>query len=157
MFCSAVMDADALDAFDARVKARYERKPTKFNKALVEWVDSSGWENKWHIRDWMVKHLPEFRIGLGKFTLVTSYSIYSWLAADVLVVFLDLWHFAKAIMMGCMEYMVAVLSIAFINETLVYLDFPIKSTSVGWLTFILFLAGGMIFNFFYYKLRGKGI
>jgi hypothetical protein len=158
MFCSGVMDADALDAFDARVKARYERKPTKFNAILVEWVDSSGWENKWHIRDWMVKHLPEFnfRIGnerIGRITLLNSYAIYSWLAADVLVVFLDLWHFAKAIMMGCMEYTIAVLSIAQVNEFLVLANFPITNVSIGWFTLILFLAGGMLFNFFYYRLR----
>lgn len=136
MFCSAVMDADALDVFGQWGEKFYNKKPTKFRKVLWEWLDSSAWENKYKVADKLVS------LGVPK-------SLATYLAKDVFVIFFDLWHFSKAILMALVEYMVADLSIGWMNSLLSgYIQL-----SVGILTFILFLIGGSLFNFFYYKLR----
>jgi hypothetical protein len=129
IFCNAVMDADALDAFGRWAEKRYNANPTKFNKILWDWVDVSGWENKYKIQDWLIKH--DYQPWVAK-----------WLAQDVLVIFLDLWHFAKAIMMICFEIPLAILIASQITIIPVWLILT-----------ILFLGGGVLFNFFYYRLR----
>lgn len=106
---------------------------------LYDWFNSDSWENKYELRTWLIK------IGVPE-------SIATWLAKDVLVVFTDGWHFSKAVMFACMEYMVARLSISDVNEFLVFIDFPFTFT-IGWYTFFLFLVGGQLFNIIYYKLR----
>lgn len=131
LFCSALMDTTNY------ISAYFKKKGYK---KLAEWTDSDSWENKWHLRDWLVeKGLPKW--------------LADWLAADVLVVFTDGWHFFKAVMMANIQYMVAVLSVAWVNSALVTINFPITHISIGWLTFVLFLVGGQIFNFFFYQLR----
>ena len=126
---NAIMDADSLDAFDRLFKKRYEKNPTKLNWILYEWVQGETWQNKYDMLTWMVnKGLP--------------YKLANWLAKDVFVVFSDLWHFAKAIMMVCFEIPIAVLlspMVPFIPLWLLLLS--------------IFLIGGVIFNLFYYNLR----
>ena len=109
-------------------------------KHLAFWCDSDSWENKYQMKEWMMKiGVPE---GLAKY-----------LSMDVFVIFTDMWHCAKAIMMVCTQYFVAILAIGFVNNGLVYVNFPITNINVAWLTFILFLLSGMTFNWFYYKMR----
>jgi hypothetical protein len=148
MFCSAVMDADALDAFGKWAEKKYNEAPLNKKdkwKIIWQWVDADSWENKYDVRDLMNAKLPKF-----SFKKITSSGIYTWLAKDVLVIFLDLWHFAKAIMMGCMEYPIAILALPSINALLVPLGFQM---SLWHLLTIFFLLGGVVFNIFYYKLR----
>ena len=136
MFCSAIMDADSLDVFGQWGEKFYNKKPSKFRKILWQWLDSNSWENKYKIADRLIK------IGVPK-------GLATYLTKDVFVIFFDLWHFSKAILMALVEYMVAELSIDFVNGLL-----PDSiQISVGLLTFILFLVGGSLFNFFYYNLR----
>ena len=66
----------------------------------------------------------------------------TWLAKDVLVIFLDLWHFAKAIMMVCFEIPMSIL-----------ISYTITCIPVWGIAIILFLSGGLLFNFIYYRLR----
>jgi hypothetical protein len=107
---------------------------------LFEWFNSNSWENKWRLAEWLEK------IGLSK-------SLSKWLAADVLVIFTDGWHFFKAIMMALIQYLVVVLSIGDVNSFLIFIDFPITDISVEVLAFVLFLVGGQIFNLIFYSFR----
>jgi hypothetical protein len=97
---------------------------------LYEWFNSTSWENKYHLQDWLIQK------GMPK-------GIAEWLAKDVFVVFTDGWHFFKAIMFVCTEYLVAVLLIPF-------LPFEIQAWQIA---IILFLAGGQLFNIIYYRLK----
>lgn len=129
IFFNSIMDADTLDVFGQLSEKRYKSNPTKFNKILWEWVDADSWENKYQVRDWLIsKHVPK--------------SIATWLAKDVLVIFLDLWHFAKALMMVCFEIPIAILTIQMVPFLPLWL----------WML-ILFMSGGVIFNLFYYRFR----
>jgi hypothetical protein len=131
IFCSAVMDTtDYIANFLKR----------KGYQKLFEWFNSNSWKNKWRLAEWLEK------IGLSK-------SLSKWLAADVLVIFTDGWHFFKAIMMALVQYMVAVLSIGDVNSFLIFINFPITNISVEVLAFILFLVGGQIFNLIFYRFR----
>jgi hypothetical protein len=107
---------------------------------LSEWFDSNSWENKWHLAEWLEK------IGLSE-------GLAKWLAADILVIFTDGWHFFKAVMMALIQYLVAVLSIVSVNNFLVVINFPITDISIQALNFILFLLGGQAFNLIFYRLR----
>lgn len=128
--CSAIMDAsDYIAKYCLKRGWMY----------LYDWFNSDSWENKYDLRIWLIK------IGIPE-------SIATWLAKDVLVVFTDGWHFFKAVMFACMEYMVAVFSIAAVNEFLVFIDFPFTFT-LGLYTLFLFLAAGQLFNIIYYHLR----
>lgn len=128
--CSAIMDA-------SDYIAQYCLKRGWMN--LYEWFNSDSWENKYKLQDWLIEKgfQPWFA---------------AWVSKDVLVIFTDGWHFSKAVMFACMEYMVARLSISDVNEFLVFIDFPFTFT-IGWYTFFLFLVGGQLFNIIYYKLR----
>lgn len=139
IFCSAVMDADALDVFGKIAEKRFKENPTRFNKILWEWVDADSWENKYKFKEFLIS------IGIPK-------SISTWLAKDVFVIFLDLWHFAKAIMMICFEIPISILSLPFINSILENLGLGIHLDIIPYCLF-LFTLGGVLFNLIYYKLR----
>ena len=130
MFCSAVMDVCSLNIFGQWIEKKYKQKPTKLRKILWKWVESDSWENKYKLADKLES------LGLPK-------KIATWLAKDVLVIFVDLWHFSKALMMAMVEFMVAKLMVESMN-----LDM-----SVWLVTMLLFFIGGSTFNFFYYNLR----
>ena len=138
IFFNSIMDADSIDVFGKWAEKRYTSNPTRFNFILWHWVDVDSWENKYMVREWMIIHgfQPWFA---------------TWMAKDVLVVFLDLWHFAKALMMLCFSYPIAMLSLSTINDLLVLIDIPTLTTFWWWVT--LFFIDGIIFNFFYYNWR----
>ena len=137
---SAVMDADEAISnwFLKKAEATKHKFWKNFWKQAHAWSDSSSWENKHNLHTWLKKHNVPFARAISQ---------------DVAVVFTDMWHNAKSILFACLEYMAAVLMIADVNQLLVYVNFPIIQITVGWLTFILFIVVGSIFNFFYYKLR----
>lgn len=128
--CSAIMDAS-----DYIAQYCLKKGWTK----LYEWFNSDSWENKYHLQDWLIERCfqPWFA---------------AWVAKDVLIIFTDGWHFFKAVMFLCMEYMVAVNSIEWTNKILVYINFPFTLT-LGWYVLFLFLAAGQLFNIIYYKFR----
>ncbi len=128
--CSAIMDA-------SDYIAKYCLRKGWMN--LYDWFNSDSWENKYDLRTWLIK------IGIPE-------GIATWLAKDVLVIFTDSFHLCKAIMFVCMELMVAILSINFVNSVLVNINFPFIFT-VGWYTFFLFLSAGQLFNTIYYGIR----
>ena len=130
MLLSAIMDVCSLDVFGQWAQKKYEQKPTKFRKLFWDWVKADSWQNKHKIADLL------YSWGVPR-------SIANFLGKDVLVIFSDLWHFAKALMMAIVQFMVAQLTAQTLN-------FDISD----WLlTLILFILGGSLFNFFYYNLR----
>lgn len=121
VFCNAVMDADQYIAGYFNLKGY---------KKLYAWSNSMSWENKYFLKEWLQgKGVPE--------------KIASWLAKDVLVIFTDMWHFCKAVMMIC--FLIPIRDVTFslwgeyLNPTLAL--------------FVLFSLFGVLFNKFYYSLR----
>jgi hypothetical protein len=81
------------------------------------WFSRDGYKCKYILTEWLNKFLP---LGLSKF-----------LAQDILVIFTDLWHFAKFVMITCFF-----LAISF---TL--------------LSFVMSLVWGLVFSFVYSVIR----
>lgn len=130
MLLSAIMYVCSLDVFGQWAQKKYEQKPTEFRKLFWDWVKADSWQNKYKIADLF------YSWGVPR-------SIANFIGKDVLVIFSDLWHFAKALMMAIVQFMVAQLTVQTLNFEI----------SVWLLTLILFILGGSLFNFFYYNLR----
>lgn len=130
MLLSAIMDVCSLDVFGQWAQKKYEQNPTKLRKLFWDWTKADSWQNKYKIADLF------YSWGVPR-------SISNFIGKDVLVIFSDLWHFAKALMMAIVQFMVAQLTV----QTLSF------DISVWLLTLILFILGGSVFNFFYYNLR----
>jgi len=127
---NSIMDATAINVFGRLAQVRVLKNPNLFNKILWKWVkgDSSG--NKYLVRDWLRE--KGFTPKLADF-----------IAKDLLVIFLDLWHFSKACMMFCVMYLVGELTFYLVQEQI---NFP------GYVL-ILFILNGIVFNFVYYKFQ----
>lgn len=82
------------------------------------WFSKDGWKNKHTFAEWISKYLPDF--------------ISESIAEDFLVMFTDLWHFAKMIMV---------------------LSFLIAIFGITLKTFIMYIIWGIIFNFLYAIIR----
>lgn len=129
LFLNSIMDVTTLNVFGQLAEKRYNSNPTKFNKILWDWSKSDSWENKYKIINWLEsKGIPK--------------SIATWLGKDVLVIFSDLWHFVKSLMLVCFEVPIVVLTSHLVPFIPVWL----------W-AIVLFIVGGVIFNFFYYRFR----
>lgn len=130
MLLSSIMDVCSLNIFGKWAQKKYEQKPTKFRKLFWDWVKADSWQNKHKVADLI------FSWGIPR-------SISNVIGKDVLVIFSDLWHFAKALMMVIIDFMVAKLTVETFNFDI----------SVWLLTIVLFVLSGSVFNFFYYNLR----
>ena len=141
---NSIMDASDRGVYSKFAKQFLDKKPeSKFRKLLWEWTNSDSWDNKYEIRSWMIKRFPTFTY---------SVNIYTWLAKDVLVIFLDLWHFAKAIMSAVNNLAYAILITICITES--FKEIQMDSMTLFWIIWIaLFLVGGTLFNIFYYTQR----
>jgi hypothetical protein len=92
-----------------------------FNNAFAKWglyFSRDGWKNKYLLTEWFNKYLP---LWLSKF-----------LAQDILVIFCDLFHTAKTIMIA--SFIVAIFGLT-------------------WTSFIVWALWGFGFNFVYYAIR----
>lgn len=124
MLFSAIMDTT--DRFSEYFKRKEISTNKKIYKFLREWCDSESWRNKYKIKDHLI------RIGIPE--LISSY-----LSKDVFVVFLDMWHFSKAMMILCFLIPISgkISSSIEVNQILIL---------VG-----MFTMTGTVFNFFYYR------
>ena len=86
-------------------------------KKYGKWFSRDGWEIKYQLCEWLNNYLP---LWLSKF-----------LAFDVLVVFTELYKFAKMIMI---------------------LSFLACIFGFTWWTLVVYFAWGLLFSFFYYLL-----
>jgi hypothetical protein len=141
MFLSVCMDTD--DYIAKHFKELSEKSKNlgtwkeKFWRNISEYWDSSSWQNKHHLRKWLEeKGVPQW---LAK-----------KLAQDIIVIFTDGWHTSKAILMGIVEYHIAVLSFESFTDLLITINFPFQVNLFEYWVF-LFLLGGEAFNQMYYK------
>lgn len=102
-FCSAIIDA-----------VIYQNPFAKWGL----WWSNEGWKSKYVLTQWFNQFLP---LWLSKF-----------LAQDVFVIFSDLIHTAKTIMVAC--FMIAIFGFT-------------------WTAFIFWFVWGIVFNMFYYTIR----
>jgi len=103
IICSAVMDAVMSNNAFAKCGLYFSR---------------DGWKNKYLLTEWFNKYLP---LWLSKF-----------LAQDILVIFCDLFHTAKTIMIA--SFIVAIFGLT-------------------WTSFIVWALWGFWFNLVYYAIR----
>ncbi len=82
------------------------------------WLSRDGWKTKYILTEWLNKFLP---LWLSKF-----------LAQDVLVIFTDLFHTAKTLMIAC--FMVCIFGLT-------------------WKAFLAWFIWGLLFNIFYYLFK----
>lgn len=124
MAFSAVMDTtDRFAEYFRRKEISTEKKIYWF---LREWCDSEKWRNKYEVKDFLIKS--------GIPVVISTY-----LAKDVLVIFVDMWHFAKAMMILCFIIPIS----GNISESLGVNQILVLSG--------MFTMTGTVFNFFYYR------
>jgi len=104
--------------------ARYCLKRKWVN--LYLWCDSTSWENKYECQKWLLE--KGFQPWFAK-----------WMAQDVLVIFLDMWHAAKACMFLCIEAI-------FLSKL------GLSPLEFAWCLLLTFVIVGTIFNICYYNI-----